>query len=254
MSGLLEGKRLLITGVINPASIAFAVARLAQAEGAHIVLTGYARLHVVRHAASLLPRPPQVLKLDVSQPEQLASLAERLRPHLSHIDGILHAIAYAPASALGEHFARTSWPDAAQTLQVSTWSLPALVNALQPLLGQGSSVVGLDFDARVSWPGYAWMGVAKAGLEASTRYLARYLGPLGIRVNLVASGPLRTVASYGDPGFEPIAAAWARAPLGWDTNQAEGVARTCVALLSDWLPVTTGSIVYADGGFHSMGL
>ena len=255
MSGMLEGKHLLITGVINHESIAFAVARLAQEQGAHIVLTGHGRLHMVASTARRLPRPPPVIELDVTQSEQLATLAERVRVHLPRLDGILHSIAFAPRTAFGGDFLSTPWADVSTTLQVSTYSLQALVAALLPLMDEGGSIVGLDFDASVTWPGYDWMGVAKAGLGSSARYLARYLGSRGIRVNLIAAGPLRTVASHGEPSFGDIAAAWkARAPLGWNSADADGVARTCVALLSDWLPVTTGEIVHADGGFHTVGV
>ncbi|MEA3124739.1 MAG: enoyl-[acyl-carrier protein] reductase, partial [Caballeronia sp.] len=230
-------------------------ARLAQEQGAHIVLTGHGRLHMVESTARRLPRPPPVIELDVTQSEQLATLAERVRVHLPRLDGILHSIAFAPRTAFGGDFLCTPWADVSTTLQVSTYSLQALVAALLPLMDEGGSIVGLDFDASVTWPGYDWMGVAKAGLGSSARYLARYLGSRGIRVNLIAAGPLRTVASHGEPSFGDIAAAWkARAPLGWNSADADGVARTCVALLSDWLPVTTGEIVHADGGFHTVGV
>ena len=255
MSGLLEGRRLLVTGVINHASIAFAVAKLAQEQGAEIVLTGYGRLHMVEDAASRLPRPPPVVELDVTQNEQLATLAERVRVHVPRLDGVLHSIAFAPRGAIGGDFLATSWADVSTTLQVSAYSLQALTTALLPLMDAGGAIVGVDFDASVTWPGYDWMGVAKAALESSARYLASDLGARGIRVNLVASGPLRTAASHGEPRFTDIAAAWrARAPLGWNPADANGVARTCVALLSDWLPVTTGEIVHADGGFHTVGV
>jgi enoyl-[acyl-carrier-protein] reductase (NADH) len=255
MSGLLEGRRLLITGVINHVSIAFAVAKLAQEQGADIVLTGHGRLHMVEDAARRLPRPPPVIELDVTQSEQLATLAERVRVHLPRLDGVLHSIAFAPRGAIGGDFLATPWADVSTTLLVSTYSLQALSVAVLPLMDAGGSIVGLDFDASVTWPGYDWMGVAKAGLESSARYLARDLGPRGIRVNLVSAGPLRTTASHGEPSFGDIAAAWkARAPLGWNPADAKGVARTCVALLSDWFPVTTGEIVHADGGFHTVGV
>ena len=219
------------------------------------MITGYGRLHMVEDAASRLPRPPPVVELDVTQSEQLATLAERVRVHVPRLDGVLHSIAFAPRGAIGGDFLATSWADVSTTLQVSAYSLQALTTALLPLMDAGGAIVGLDFDASVTWPGYDWMGVAKAALESSARYLASDLGARGIRVNLVASGPLRTAASHGEPRFTDIAAAWrARAPLGWNPADANGVARTCVALLSDWLPVTTGEIVHADGGFHTVGV
>ncbi|MBB5190947.1 enoyl-[acyl-carrier protein] reductase I [Silvimonas terrae] len=255
MSGLLEGKCLLVTGVINHASIAFAIARQAQEQGAQIVLTGFGRLHMVEQTALRLPQPPPVIELDVTNAEHLATLAERVQAHLPRLDGVVHAIAFAPRSALGGGFLTTPWQDVATTLHVSTWSLQALIAAVLPLLQPGGAIVGLDFDATRTWPGYDWMGVAKAGLEATTRYLARELGPRQIRINLVAAGPLRTAAAHGEPSFPEIAAAWCgRAPLGWQTEDATPVARTCVALLSDWFPATTGEIVHADGGFHVVGV
>jgi enoyl-[acyl-carrier protein] reductase I len=255
MSGLLEGKHVLVTGVINHASIAFAVARVAQEQGAHIILTGHDRMHMVEHVAQRLQCPPPVMELDVTEAGHFASLAARPREVAPRIDGIVHSIAYAPHGAIGGDFTTADWEDAGRTLQISTWSLSALTAALLPLMHPGSAIVGLDFDASVAWPGYDWMGVAKAGLESVARYLARDLGSRGIRVNLVASGPLRTAAARGEPRFDEIGAAWqARAPLGWDMSDAGKVARTCVVLLSDWLPVTTGEIVHADGGFHITGI
>jgi enoyl-[acyl-carrier-protein] reductase (NADH) len=238
MSGLLEGKRLLITGVINHASIAFAVAKLAQEQGAQIVLTGHGRVHMVEHTARRLPHPPPVIELDVTQAGQLATLAERIRLYMPRLDGVLHSIAYAPPAAICGDFLAATWADVATTLQVSAYSLQALVAAVLPLMDRG----------------YDWMGVAKAGLESSMRYLARDLGARGIRANLIAAGPLRTVAAHGEPRFDDIVAAWqGRAPLGWNPADASGVARACVALLSDWFPATTGEIVHADGGFHAVG-
>jgi enoyl-[acyl-carrier-protein] reductase (NADH) len=254
MSGLLEGKHLLITGVINHASIAFAVAKLAQEQGAQIVLTGHGRLHMVEHTARRLPQPPPVIELDVMQAGQLATLAERVRLHMPRLDGVLHSIAYAPPAAICGDFLAATWTDVATTVQVSAYSLQAVIAAVLPLMNSGGAIVGLDFDASVTWSGYDWMGVAKAGLESSARYLARDLGARGIRVNLVAAGPLRTAAAHGEPRFDDIVAAWqGRAPLGWSPADASGVARACVAMLSDWFPATTGEIVHADGGFHVVG-
>ncbi|MFF4188554.1 enoyl-ACP reductase FabI [Streptomyces sp. NPDC001691] len=255
MSGLLDGRRLLITGVISESSIAYAVARLAQEQGAQVVLTAYGRPSLVRRVARRLPHEAPVIDLDVTDEEQLASLAERVSPHLDGLDGVLHAVAHAPASCLDGGFLSAPWPDVAGTFHTSAYSLKALAVACRPMLRPGSAVVGLDFDASRAWPGYDWMGVAKAGLEACARYLARDLGPAGVRVNLVAAGPLRTLAARaigGDgAGFEQDWAA--RAPLGWDPADNEPVARACLTLLSDWFPATTGEIVHVDGGHHVMG-
>ena len=253
---LLDGKRLLITGVITDASIAFSIARLAQEEGATVVLTGFGRMSLVERVARRLPQPPPVIELDVANQEHLDTLADRVREHVDGIDGVVHAIGFAPASCLGGDFLATPWDDVATALQVSTFSLKSLAVATLPLFPKtGGSILGLTFDASVAWPAYDWMGVAKAGLESTSRYLARELGPRNIRVNLISAGPLRTMAAKSIPGFSQFEDAWTgRAPLGWDNTDIEPVARTSAALLSDWFPSTTGEIVHVDGGFHAMGV
>ncbi len=254
--GLLDGKRLLITGVITDSSIAFAIARLAQQEGATVVLTGYGRMSLVERVAKRLPDPPPVVELDVQDDAHLDSLADRVREHVGGLDGVVHSIGFAPPAALGDDFLGTSWPDVATAVQVSAFSLKSLTAACLPLFGeQGGSVLGMTFDATVAWPAYNWMGIAKAGLESASRYLARELGPRHIRVNLISAGPLRTMAAKSIPGFAAFEDAWdGRAPLGWDNADTEPVARSAVALLSDWFPATTGEIVHVDGGFHAMGV
>lgn len=255
MTGLLAGKRLLITGVITDASMAFHVARVAQEQGASVVLTGYGRLSLVERIARRLPQPPPVIELDVTDEEHLASLADRVREHLDGLDGVLHSIGYAPPSCLGGDFLAAPWADVSTALQVSTYSYKALAVACLPLMPGGGSIVGLDFDARLAWPAYDWMGVAKAGLESCNRYLARELGPHGIRANLVAAGPVKTMAAKSIPGFAGLESAWTdRAPLGWDVNDPTPVAKACCSLLSDWFPATTGSMVWVDGGFHALGM
>jgi enoyl ACP reductase len=254
VSGLMAGKRLLITGVITDQSIAFSVARLAQEQGATVVLTGYGRLSLVERFAKRLPQPAPVLELDATDPEQLATLAGRVGEHVDGLDGVLHAIAFGPQSTLGGGFLDAPWEDVATALHASTFSYKSLAMACAPLMGPGSSLVGLTFDATQAWPAYDWMGVAKAGLESANRYLARYLGPKGIRVNLVSAGPLRTMAAKSIPGFAAFEEAWVgRAPLGWNLTDIEPAARTCVGLMSDWFPATTGEIVHSDGGFHAVG-
>ncbi len=254
--GLLDGKRLLITGVITDASIAFTVARLAQQEGAKVVLTGYGRMSLVQRVAKKLPDPPPVVELDVANQEHLDSLADRVREHLDGVDGVLHAIGFAPPSCLGGGFLEAPWEDVSTAVQVSAFSLKSLAVATLPLFGEaGGSIVGLDFDARVAWPAYDWMGVAKAGLESTMRYLARELGSRKVRVNLIAAGPLRTMAAKSIPGFSAFEDAWnGRAPLGWDNEDATAVARSTLALMSDWFPATTGEMIHVDGGFHAMGV
>jgi enoyl-[acyl-carrier protein] reductase I len=254
--GLLDGKRLLVTGVITDASIAFSIARLAQQEGATVVLTGYGRMSLVERVAKRLPTPPPVIELDVADDEHLDSLADRVREHVDGIDGVVHAIGFAPASCLGGGFLEAPWADVSTALQVSAYSLKSLAVAALPLFPEsGGAIVGLDFDARIAWPAYDWMGVAKAALESTSRYLARELGSRHIRVNLIAAGPVRTMAAKSIPGFSTFEDAWnGRAPLGWDNTDAEPVARTTLALLSDWFPATTGELVHVDGGFHAMGV
>ncbi|MBO0822037.1 MAG: enoyl-ACP reductase FabI [Nocardiopsaceae bacterium] len=253
--GILDGKRLLVTGVLTDSSIAFHTARVAQEQGATVVLTAYPRPSLTERVAKKLPVTPPVLELDVTDPAQLDGLADRLRGHVDRLDGVVHAIAFAPQSALGGTFLETPWEDVATAVHASAYSLKSLAMAALPLMTDGGSVVGLDFDASVAWPGYDWMGVAKAGLESCARYLARDLGPKGVRVNLVAAGPLKTMAAKSIPGFEKFEAVWdERAPLGWDITSPESTARAVAALLSDWFPATTGEIVHVDGGFHAVGV
>lgn len=258
MPGLLEGKRILVTGVLTDDSLAYAVAELAQKEGAEIVLTGAGRgLSLTRRVARHLPNPPEVLELDVSVPEHVSAVADDLSSRWGALDGVLHAIGFAPAICLGGTFLEAGWEDVKVALEVSAYSLKLLAAGFRSLMqaAGGGSVVGLDFDATVAWPGYDWMGVAKAALESTSRYLARDLGADRIRVNLVAAGPVRTMAARSIPGFSAFEDAWdGRAPLGWSVTDPSPVARACVALLSDWFPATTGEIIHVDGGFHAVGV
>jgi enoyl ACP reductase len=248
---ILKDKRLLVTGVLNDASIAFSVARLAQEQGAEVILSSFGRvLRLTERTAKRLPQEARVIELDVTNQEHLDALAENVGGSL---DGVLHAVAYAPETALGGNFLKTPWQDVATALHISAYSLKALAVAAEPILSEGSGIVGLDFDASVAWPVYDWMGVAKAALESTNRYLARDLGPKKIRVNLVSAGPLRTMAAKSIPGFQRFAGWPDRAPLGWDLTDPEPAARACIALFSDWFPATTGEIIHVDGGFHAVG-
>ena len=253
--GLLSGKRLLITGVLTDASLAFAVAQFAAAEGAEIILTGAGRgLRLTERTARKLEGSPEVLELDITRPDHGEAVREALADRWGTVDGALHAIGFAPQVCLGGDFMAAGWEDVSVALEVSAYSLKALADVVAPLMSNGGSLVGLDFDASVAWPVYDWMGVSKAALESVARYLARDLGRQGIRVNLVAAGPIRTMAARSIPGFAAFEEAWGgRAPLGWDVNDAEPVARACVLLLSDWLGATTGEILHVDGGYHAMG-
>jgi meromycolic acid enoyl-[acyl-carrier-protein] reductase len=253
--GLLAGKRLLLTGVITKDSIAFHVAQKAQEEGAEIVLSSFGRVRrMTERAAARFDRPVDVLELDVNNPDDLAALTESLRARWGGVDGVLHAIAFAPEDALGGKFLTAPPQSAAAAFQTSAFSLKSLAVAVAPLMEQGGAIVGLDFDATVAWPIYDWMGVAKAALESVSRYLARDLGPAGIRVNLVSAGPLGTVAARGIPGFEQLADLWRRqAPLGWDIEDPSIVAGPVCFLLSDLAKGVSGEIVHVDGGFHAVG-
>ncbi|MFS0704224.1 enoyl-ACP reductase FabI [Cellulomonas sp. 179-A 9B4 NHS] len=253
---LLEGKTLLVTGVLTDGSIAFHVARLAQEQGAQVVLSSFGRqMRLTQAIARRLPQPAPVVELDVTSADDLAALADRVREHAEHLDGVVHSIGFAPQSVMGGNFLAGEWDDVATAVQISAYSLKSLAVAALPLMGPGGSVVGLTFDARYAWPVYDWMGVAKAAFESTARYLARDLGPQGIRVNLVSAGPIRTTAAKSIPGFESMEGGWPdRAPLGWDVTNPEPTARAVAALLSDWFPATTGEIVHVDGGVHAMGL
>ena len=253
--GLLDGKKLLVTGVLTDASMAFHVARLAQEQGATVVLSSFGRqMRITEVIARRLPAPAPVVQLDVQSEEDLGALAGRVGEHVDHLDGVVHSIGFAPQATMGDGFLTAGWSDVSVALQVSAYSLQALAVAARPLMVSGASVVGLTFDASLAWPVYGWMGVAKAAFESTSRYLARELGPAGIRCNLVAAGPVRTTAAKAIPGFETFEATWdERAPLAWDVKDPVPPAQACVALLSDWFPRTTGEIVHVDGGVHAVG-
>ncbi len=254
---LLQGKNILVTGVLTESSIAFHIARLAQEEGANVILSSFGRaMSITQRIANRLPTPAPVIALDVTSAEDLAELPARLREHVSHLDGVVHSIGFAPEAALGGNFLNTEWEDVSTALHVSAYSLKSLTMATRPLFDQekGASVVGLTFDARVAWPKYDWMGVAKAALESCSRYLARDLGKENVRVNLIAAGPIKTMAAKSIPGFEDFEQVWnSRAPLSWDTSDPVPAAKGAVALLSDWFPKTTGEMVHVDGGVHAIG-
>jgi enoyl-[acyl-carrier protein] reductase I len=254
---LLAGKRLLVTGVVTDRSIAYAIAERAQANGAELVLTSFGRAkRITERVAKRLPDAPDVLELDVNRDVDVAAVADQLRSRWGSLDGLVHAVAFAPEDALGGRFLGTPDESAEQAFRTSAYSLKRLAGGLLELLEAdgGGSVVGLDFDATVAWPGYDWMGVAKAALESINRYLARDLGPRGVRTNLISAGPLATVAARGIDGFERLAGAWERqAPLGWDLSDPRPVADACVFLLSNLSRGVTGEIIHVDGGYHALG-
>jgi meromycolic acid enoyl-[acyl-carrier-protein] reductase len=254
--GILEGRRILVAGVTMDSSIGFAVARVAQEQGAMVVVSNFGRaLGITKRIVGRLPQPTPVIELDVTDAGHLERLPDLLGEHVDGLDGVVHSIAYGnPETLLGGKFLQGPWEDVAQALQVSAYSFASLSTACLPLMGAGGSVVGLTFDATVAWPAYDWMGVAKAGLESTSRYLARDLGPKGVRVNLVSAGPLKTLAAKAIPGFEDLESMWSdRSPLGWDEQDTLPTAKAVVALLSDFFPATTGEIVHVDGGYHAMG-
>jgi enoyl-[acyl-carrier protein] reductase I len=254
--GILAGKRVLITGVTATSSIAFHVAQVAQAEGAEVIVTSFGRaLGVATRAVTRLDPVPPIIELDVTNPDHLAGLADKIEEIGGSLDGIVHSIAFAnPERALGGKFLSTEWSDVEVALRVSAYSLVELVRACRPILNTGGSVVSLTFDASVTWPGYDWMGVAKSALESVSRYCARYLGPSGVRVNTISAGPLNTLAKMAIPGLVDIDKAWReRSFLNWDPDDSTPTAKAVVALLSDWFPQTTGDIIHVDGGVHSTG-
>ncbi|MGZ0218928.1 MAG: enoyl-ACP reductase FabI [Acidimicrobiales bacterium] len=253
--GILDGKKIVITGVLTDASLAFGIAKLAQEEGAEIVLTGAGRgLRLTQRTARKLPNECDVYEFDVTDASHVQSLHDELASKWGRVDGALHAIGFAPEVCLGEDFMAATWDDVKIAIEISAYSLKTLAEVVSPLMTGGGSIVGLDFDATRAWPAYNWMGVAKAALESTNRYLARFLGPQQIRCNLVAAGPVRTMAAKSIPGFAQFEDSWQeRAPLGWDVNDSSAVARSTVALLSDWFPATTGSMIHVDGGYHAIG-
>jgi enoyl-[acyl-carrier protein] reductase I len=253
--GLLDGKKIVVTGVLTDASLAFGVARLAREQGADIVLTGAGRaLSLTRRTARKLGDDVDVFELDVTVPEHGVAVREALADRWERVDGVVHSIGFAPEACLGDDFLAAQWDDVAVALHISAYSLKALADAFLPLMGPGGSFVGFDFDNRQAWPAYNWMGVAKSALQSVSRYLAKEVGPQGIRSNLVAAGPIKTMAAKSIPGFAVFEDTWdGRAPLGWDVTDSEPVARAAVALLSDWFPATTGEIVHVDGGYHAVG-
>jgi len=256
MPGILEGKKILVTGVLTPASIAFAIAELAQREGADIVLTSFGRaMSLTEKSARRMQPTPDILEMDVNNPAQVSALAESIKQRWGRLDGFVHAIAFAPADALGGNFMTAPWESVQTAFQTSAYSLKAMAQALNPLMVDGGSIVTLDFDnSTQAWPFYDWMGVCKAALESVTRYLARDLGKQRIRVNALAAGPLKTMAAKGIPGFERFETTWGqRAPLGWDSTDRAPVAKMACVLLSDYSIATTGEIVHVDGGYHAMG-
>ncbi len=254
--GILEGKRILVAGVTMDTSIGFAVARVAQEQGATVVVSNFGRaLNITKRIVSRLPKETPVIELDVTDESHLERLPGLLAEHVDGLDGVVHSIAYGnPETLLGGKFLDGPWSDVAQAVQVSAYSLKSLSTACMPMMKDGGSIVGMTFDATVAWPAYDWMGVAKAGLESCSRYLARDLGPQGVRVNLVSAGPLKTLAAKAIPGFEELESMWSdRSPLGWNETDHEPTAKAVVALLSDFFPATTGEIVHVDGGYHAMG-
>ena len=254
--GLLAGKNIVITGVLTDASLAFGVATLAQNEGANVLLTGAGRaLSLTQRTARKLPSPAPVFEFDVTVAEHVERVRNDAAEHFGgHVDGVLHSIGFAPEVCLGDDFMAAQWADVAVAMQISAYSLKTLADAFVPLMGAGGSFVGLDFDNTVAWPAYNWMGVAKSALESVNRYLAKELGPRGIRSNLVAAGPIKTMAAKSIPGFKKFEDVWDdRSPLGWDVTDSTAVAKACAALLSDWFPATTGSMIHVDGGYHAVG-
>ena len=253
--GILDGKNIVVTGVLTDASLAYGVAKLALEQGAQVMLTGAGRgLSITERTARKLSTDIKVVEFDVTVDEHITTAREAAQSQLGRVDGVLHAIGFAPAVCLGDDFMAATWQDVSTAMHISAYSLKTLADSFVPLMTSGGTIVGLDFDNTVAWPAYNWMGVAKSALESTNRYLAKALGPKNIRCNLIAAGPIRTMAAKSIPSFSAFEDIWSdRAPLGWDVNNSAPVARSAVALLSDWFPATTGEIIHVDGGFHSTG-
>ena len=253
--GILNGKNIVVTGVLTDASLAFGVAKLAQEEGANVVLTGAGRgLSLTQRTARKLTNEAPVFEFDVTNNDHVSTVRDAVSGHFGRVDAVLHAIGFAPAACLGDDLMAATWDDVSVAIQISAFSLKTLADAFVPLMTNGGTIVGLDFDNTVAWPAYNWMGVAKSAFESTNRYLARELGPKGIRCNLVAAGPIRTMAAKSIPGFAKFEDVWDdRAPLGWDVNAGSVVATTCVARMSDFFPSTTGEMIHVDGGYHAIG-
>jgi enoyl-[acyl-carrier protein] reductase I len=253
--GILSGKNIVVTGVLTDASLAFGVAKLAQEEGAQVILTGAGRgLSLTERTARKLPQPAPVFEFDVTNDDHVTSVRDAVAGTWDRVDGVLHSIGFAPAACLGDDLMAATWNDVSVAIQISAFSLKTLAEAFAPLMTSGGSFVGLDFDNTVAWSAYNWMGVAKSAFESTNRYLAKEFGPRGIRFNLVAAGPIRTMAAKSIPGFAKFEDVWdERSPLGWDVNDGLPVAKACVALLSDWFPATTGEMLHVDGGYHAVG-
>lgn len=253
--GILDNKKILITGVLTDASLAYGIASLAEQQGAELILTGAGRgLSLTERTAKKLASKPKVLELDITSAEHIQKVGQEIKKEWGSLDGALHSIAFAPESCLGGKFMEAEWEDVKVAIEVSAYSLKSLANLCVPLMNNGGSILGMDFDASVAWPVYDWMGVSKAALESTSRYLAKELGDKKIRVNLIAAGPIRTMAAKSIPGFTAFEDAWTeRAPLGWDVKDSTPIAKTAIALLSDWFPATTGEIIHVDGGYHAIG-
>jgi meromycolic acid enoyl-[acyl-carrier protein] reductase len=254
---ILQGKRILIAGMSDRRSIGYSIAVEAQKAGAELLLTSFGRMmSITQMTAKKLNPVPDILEMDVTKPDDIAAALEETKKRWDRIDGLVHSVAYAPQDALGGEFLNTKWESVATALQVSAFSFKELAVGFLPLMREhGGSLVTLDFDnSTQAWPKYDWMGVSKAALESVTRYLARDLGRYKIRVNAVCAGPLATLAASGIPGFKDFEEIWGqRAPLGWNLQDRTPVGRAVVALLSDYLDMTTGELVHVDGGYHAMG-
>lgn len=254
---ILEGKKVLIVGVLDRKSIAYSIAEQAQRAGAEIVLTSFGRvMSITRMTARRLDPVPDILELDVTRPDDIGQVRDELARRWGRLDGLVHSVAFAPLDALGGNFLRTPWESAASAFQISAFSLKELAVGMLPLMREhGGSVITIDFDnSTQAWPKYDWMGVSKAALESVVRYLARDLGRHRIRVNAIAAGPLATLAASGIPGFRDFEEVWGdRAPMGWDIKDKSPVGKSACALLSDWMPATTGELIHVDGGYHAMG-
>ncbi len=252
--GLLDGKTILVSGVFTETSIAFRAAEVAQEEGATVILTAFGRRRrITETVARRLPVTPALVEFDATVAEDVDLMHGQVAELTDQVHGVVHCISASLPSVVGEHFPTATWEDVSHSFQVSAYSYQALVRGVDTLLVDGASVVGCTLDASVAWPVYGWAGVAKAAYESTNQYLAHHYGPRGIRCNLIAAGPVESFTMKAIEGTDAVDGMWGtRAPLGWDSTDSRPIARSITALLSDWLPATTGSIIHADGGFHAV--
>ena len=253
-TGLLAGKRILVTGVLTDRSLAYHAAAKMQELGAEVLLTSFGRAkRITERAAQMLPKATDVLELDVTKQSDYDALVEELGARWDSVDGLLHSVAFAPAQLFKDPFLHANLDDVEAAMRISSYSLQQLSATLLPLMVRsqsGASIVALTVEDRVRVHPYAWMSVAKSVLNSIARQLAVHLADHNVRVNLIAAGPVRTNAGSVIPEFSEMEDTYKRAPLGWDTRDHTAIAGPAAFLMSDLSRNMTGDILKVDGGMH----